>query len=717
MKIYIRKGNNAPKETIQTKDTPLGKGGQGAIYNIVTAAYSDYCLKKYRDAALASAAYDRILFMIDNQPNGIIGNDNFRICWPIALAYDDADNFIGYIMPLAFPKSRDLLILAVYSAKPISQQGKYKKYPEWFDKYEFTSSDGIRNRMKMLCNWAIAIHCLHATGKYVIVDLKPENIMATATGKISVVDTDSFQISQNGRILFPGMAFTPSYFPPEGKQISISKQPFPATCDCFSAAVCFYKILVGVHPFGGTVLKSPYDKCETEEECISSGLFAFGEKKQYISFNPAFNLHKNFENLPGSVQRLFIRAFGSNVYDRPTMEEWGKTLYSEISSGTVVPASDVRPNIIDSSCVEILKAEYADTDYDDNIIRNYGSKLFNDISYLTPRITYRVLKESGTPEVWYKITSPSGVLLRSQNSRPGFTWRTQIDASSKGTYTVVFNGYGGQSKATFKEAGRWKVDYYIGNTCLYKSFVDVAIPGIRPPIRPTSSRGNSSGGSSGSGTGKWWKWVAGIASVLVLAVSLILYFRSKDTGTLADCYVFADRVYLRGAPSAQSDNLGTLDYGTALDLQSREGNWLKVTAGGKSGYVHKDYVMDAKDFVDLNCVWADEQTLNAISDARYRMAIMNLIVRSELVTGPDGWQISAQDPAIKPNTIDISDDWFAFIISSKKERKAVLAIYVFEADGTPNNDYITKIGYADRIQSVRKIAPGKYDVKLKSSGK
>lgn len=269
MKIYIKTSPASALESIDVVDKPLGAGGQGCVHNIRTSKYADYCLKIYKDQNAAQKEYDRIAFMVQNPPRNIIGANNFRICWPVALAFNSSKQFIGYVMPLAFPESRDLLILSSYNAKPIAQQARYKKYTAWHNKYERFTDVGIKNRIKMLCNWAIALYAIHETDKYVIVDLKPQNVMATATGKISIVDTDSFQISQNGRILFPATAFTPDYLAPEGKTLHQNNMPFTESCDCFAAAVIFYTILMGTHPYSGTILKYPYDKYVTLEECIS----------------------------------------------------------------------------------------------------------------------------------------------------------------------------------------------------------------------------------------------------------------------------------------------------------------------------------------------------------------------------------------------------------------------------------------------------------------
>lgn len=348
MNIYKKTSPTSNFEVIELSDKVLGKGGQGSVYKITTQGYENYCVKIYKSADSASKSFDRITYMIQNPPDNIMGNSAFRICWPVAFAYDSDKKFIGYIMPLAFPNSRDLKILEIYNPKPIAQQSRYKKYPEWHNKYELNDTVGIQNRMKMLCNWAIAIHCIHETQKYVIIDLKPENVMATATGKISIIDTDSFQISENNRILFSGPAYTAAYFPPEGKLHKQQNAAFPRTCDYFAAAVVFYKILTGVHPYGGTNLLPPYDTLETEEECIREGLFAYGNKKQYIKFPTGLNLQNNFKNLPLLVQQLFIRAFDSDINQRPTMEEWGRLFKEVIASNKFIgqPKSPIPPKTI-----------------------------------------------------------------------------------------------------------------------------------------------------------------------------------------------------------------------------------------------------------------------------------------------------------------------------------------------------------------------------------
>lgn len=460
MTILIKKSTTANFETIEINDTPLGKGGQGAVHNITTSKYSaDYCIKIYiRDA---EKMHKKIEYMVTHPPQNI-RDTSFRICWPTALAYNTKKEFVGYMMPLAFPKGHDLTILSVYRSKPLSQLKRFKDNVEWHNKYELDTSEGIVNRVKMLCNIAIALHTIHSTGRYVLVDLKPENIDATGAGKVSIMDTDSIQISENGKILYPATAFTPEYFAPEGKELKRLNRPFTLQCDYFAAAICFYQILTGTHPYSGTVLKSPYDNCTEIADCISNGLFAFGEKQKYIDLPSAFNLQQNFYNLPSTIQGLFKRAFGSQASKRPTMEEWGRTFHEIIRGGIKVGPSVVKRDTAGIP-LKITNVTFSDEDYEGNEIRSSGSKLYDDTTYLMTYLSYTVLNNVGNVDIYYKIIDPNGVLVTNTNTKG------VLELTAKGSYTKCLGGWGNKNKTAYSTPGEYNIEFYYKGKCLYKS--------------------------------------------------------------------------------------------------------------------------------------------------------------------------------------------------------------------------------------------------------
>jgi serine/threonine protein kinase len=180
-------------------------------------------------------------------------------------------------------------------------------------------------------NIAIPVFLLHNTGKYVLKDFKPENILVTHSGEITIVDMDSIQITSGRQILFPGTAATQDYVPPEfynenvGKTISI---PLKKSWDNFALSVVFYKLLLGLHPYAVTPKNQDDDSSCDISNNISNDLFPFGTNACNISgFPPP---HEKFNILPESLQNFFKRAFSLNASERPNADEWGKLLHDII---------------------------------------------------------------------------------------------------------------------------------------------------------------------------------------------------------------------------------------------------------------------------------------------------------------------------------------------------------------------------------------------------
>lgn len=312
------------KAPLVLEDKPLGKGGQACVYRItIPVPMADCCVKIYHKGC-SEELVARLCYMISNPPQ-VMRTKAFCICWPQGLVYDATGKVVGFYMSMAFSCSRDLYILSYYTrGKTIAD--KFKKNSDWWGKYERDTGEGMLNRFKMLVNISQAFYQIHKSKNYVALDIKPANILATSSGRISIVDTDSFQIAEGDRILFPGAAATPEYCAPEFDEQYLQKRPFTVSNDLFSLAVIFYQIIMGVHPFAGVRLLPPYD---TDEYCelkpiIHRSLFIYGSNRRYIE-KVAPNPHAFFERMPKSLQLMFVRAFDAPNY-RPTMEEWCKEL-------------------------------------------------------------------------------------------------------------------------------------------------------------------------------------------------------------------------------------------------------------------------------------------------------------------------------------------------------------------------------------------------------
>ena len=157
-------------------------------------------------------------------------------------------------------------------------------------------------RLILCSNIAKAVNALHATGHYVIGDLKPENIRVKPNGLVSILDLDSCQISDGGQIRFQSKMNTPKYNPPdkiiEHKELS---------WDLFIIGIIFYEILFGCHPGQGTLQPHLNDQYTTPDLKLRNGYFPFGSKGQF--FDVIATPHYDFKNLADGVQKIIYSLF------------------------------------------------------------------------------------------------------------------------------------------------------------------------------------------------------------------------------------------------------------------------------------------------------------------------------------------------------------------------------------------------------------------------
>lgn len=320
-------------------------GGEGAVYKIgsVAGLQGVFCAKIYHKDYLIKHPEKsvKLKYMVEHRPRNLSDtNGMIQICYPAFLLFDapTKGNFIGYVMYHALENSRDLQNVAmnVNEARfeSLRRIGKpdtigesiYHKYPRPQSPADI---DILQNRYKIIHNICSVIHYLHQDGHYVIGDIKPENILMTVNAGISLVDVDSIQITENGKLLFANEASTPEYCPPEFLR---HPQKIKAiSFDLFSIAVLFYQILIGTHPYTYTIRNQ--SKQNDIAGNIRYGYYANGKKKK--SFN-APKCHLLFDYLPQNLQDLFNRAFEGNPNARPTAQEWKDTMRSLIHGTPVV---------------------------------------------------------------------------------------------------------------------------------------------------------------------------------------------------------------------------------------------------------------------------------------------------------------------------------------------------------------------------------------------
>lgn len=318
----------ANRQQIQIEEIPFASGGEGSVHKIISPVSSrKHCVKLYKPQLRTPEREQKILYMSHNPPPNL-KSEGYIICWVIDAVYDQK-GFAGFLMPLAFDGSRRLYDLCMTHFKPQTPR-------VWSEKYDRTTGRGVSSRMKLCVNIAIAIHIIHAHSRYVLVDMKPQNLLVTDEGRVSVLDCDSMQIANSNKKMFSAPVATPEYVPVECNHLNPMKDLIPVTWDRFSLAVIFYELLFGVHPYAATFGGQFSDSTSLSDK-IKNGLFVHGRNKSYVSKRPP--PHENFDKIPISMQSLFLRAFDTGHQQpvfRPSAEDWGKTITHELRTAAQV---------------------------------------------------------------------------------------------------------------------------------------------------------------------------------------------------------------------------------------------------------------------------------------------------------------------------------------------------------------------------------------------
>jgi serine/threonine protein kinase len=322
------------REKVVIDNDAFSSGGEGEVRRVLNAPsrFQDICVKIYYQKKRTPELEKKIKFMVSNPPAKFKGN-GFLIGWPLDYVTDAGGKFLGFIMPLAFPDSEQLIKLtAPKLSKKLSQ--------EWYDRYDRANGiSSLISRLKLINNIAIPIHLLHSTNKYVLRDFKPENVLITHDGHVTLVDMDSVQIADQGKLLFPGTAATPNYMPPEYYSANVGKTAnylLDKSWDNFALGVVFYQILLGLHPY----VVTPYVQKDANSneifQNIAANLFPFGSNASKVKSFP--DLHEKFKVLHPRAKSLFIRAFSSKASGRPSAEEWGRCMHDLVTAAPTVPS-------------------------------------------------------------------------------------------------------------------------------------------------------------------------------------------------------------------------------------------------------------------------------------------------------------------------------------------------------------------------------------------
>lgn len=312
---YLQK--NKVKIKLQTK--PFASGGEGELYQIVDKKYQHYVAKLYHPSKRTAEREKKINYLLQNPPIAL--EETTALIWVVDVLYDEKDNFMGFMMPMVKGEKLEILCLGKVS----------KRLPSVWQRFDFRNKDAQNYRLRLCFNLAVAIYQVHRTNSYVLVDLKPDNIIIQPDGLLSIVDMDSVEVmDEDGDVIFSAPVATPEYTPPEYYTSDKKLDMVSMSWDRFGMAVIFYKLLFGIHPFAASA-KAPYHNLVSLHQKIEQGLFAHHPNTELLQVVPP--PHRQFSNLSPALQSLFIDCFvaGHEYPDaRPDAQTWCLALLEAI---------------------------------------------------------------------------------------------------------------------------------------------------------------------------------------------------------------------------------------------------------------------------------------------------------------------------------------------------------------------------------------------------
>lgn len=298
------------------EDNPFAAGAEGSLHNVVGTGKEKLVAKLYFPHKLSKERQLKLEYLYKNQPAALSNKGHNSLVWPIDLLYDIQNGELrGFVMRYAAGEKLELLCSSTIPAK---------HYQNW-GRFAFSEENALNLRMRLCFNLATAVYTLHNSGQYVLVDLKPDNVIVSPDGLLSLVDIDSMEVVSGEKTLFDAPVTTPEYTPPEfyRKTAAQHDPTMKQEWDYFSLAVIFYKLLLGVHPFAGSN-RAPYEDCVSLEQKIEKGLFAMAEgAAAYMQVIPP--PQQGFYRLSPKIQALFLRCFVAGHQQpeaRPNAEEW-----------------------------------------------------------------------------------------------------------------------------------------------------------------------------------------------------------------------------------------------------------------------------------------------------------------------------------------------------------------------------------------------------------
>jgi formylglycine-generating enzyme required for sulfatase activity len=279
----------------------LANSGEAKVWH---TNFNGYLAKIYHNPH--NERVDKLQLMVRNRPSDPNAHLNhISFAWPYSILEDNQGKVVGFLMPEVVG-SETLLKLCT----PIMRR-KYKLETNWYFLHVVAR------------NIAAIIEAIHLKG-YVLGDIKLENILVNNRALPTIIDTDSFQVSDpySGKI-YRCLVGSEGFTPAELIGVNIADVDQTEVHDRFRLGVVIYYLLFGGPPFRG-LWQGGGDSLE-QSELIRRGLWPFSGDKLLVPSNTTIPLNI----LHPDLHALFLRCFNEGhkfPHRRPTAKEWRGTL-------------------------------------------------------------------------------------------------------------------------------------------------------------------------------------------------------------------------------------------------------------------------------------------------------------------------------------------------------------------------------------------------------
>lgn len=219
----------------------IKSGGEGGVYN---TNFPEYVAKLYDtsktnvDSRMAELE-KKLTYMASNPIPTQIPDGTVIVTWPKDVLYRDG-KFVGYIMP------------KVSGAKPIYMLNRGGKQAN-----EVIPGYNWKTAVSVAVNLANIVEFLHSRN-IVIGDMNSDNLLVYPNGFVVVIDTDSFDITDDAsNIHYKCCVGTEEFLPPElqGRNLERKNVCFTKHSDEFALAVHIFQLLMNnMHPFNARVI-------------------------------------------------------------------------------------------------------------------------------------------------------------------------------------------------------------------------------------------------------------------------------------------------------------------------------------------------------------------------------------------------------------------------------------------------------------------------------